>query len=122
MSSVAPTRLSRIVPLETLRSLNCTLARRLPGVLWSALVTTNSLPSIITASPRRISLARIDLKPRLLAFLYSWRTECCPVPVKGQGVYSVRRTASNSGGREAIADARDVSLVFDHGLGGGGDP
>src|SRR4051812_35855449 len=60
MSSVAPTRLSMIVPLETSRSLNCTLARRLPGVLWSALVTTNNLPSSMTAWPRRISLALMD--------------------------------------------------------------
>src|SRR3712207_669215 len=61
MSSVAPTRLSRIVPLDTSRSLNCTFARRLPGVLWSALVTTYNFPSIITAWPRRMSLARMSL-------------------------------------------------------------
>src|SRR3982750_1934899 len=59
MSSVAPTRLSWMVPLATSRSLNCTLARRLPGVLWSALVTTINLPSMITAWPLRTSLARM---------------------------------------------------------------
>src|SRR5690349_3524650 len=69
MSSVAPTRLSMMVPLVTSRSLNCTLARRLPGVLWSALVMTNNLPSMRTAWPLRMSLARIVIPQSLLRSL-----------------------------------------------------
>src|SRR5687768_717850 len=73
MSSVAPTRLSMIVPFITSRSLNCTFARRLPGVLWSAPVTTNNLLSIRTAWPRRTSLARMSL-----SFLLSCRSRMAP--------------------------------------------
>ena len=87
MSSVAPTRLSWIVPLLTSRSLNCTLARRLPGVLWSALVTTKSLPSMMTAWPRRMSLARIDLV--LCPNLCGFKARILRFPEgKGRGIYS----------------------------------
>src|SRR5438874_1459500 len=106
MSSVAPTRLSMIVPLPTSRSLNCTLARRLPGVLWSAPVTTNSLPSIMTAVPLRISLARIS---RYLLCL----DELQPVPTRRQALtnFNNQYAARNGKDREMYRGRRQCQTA-----------
>src|SRR5690606_8167388 len=64
--SAARKRCSKSWPVRRLRSLVCTIARRLPGVWWRNSTTRHGSPFMTTTVPRLICVAGIDIIGKLL--------------------------------------------------------